>query len=258
MFETGLTSISFRPHTIEEILGAASRAGLHQMEFGSDVHVPAGDLALAHAVRQETESCGMAAGSYGSYFRLGTSADPAAAIVPYLDTADALGASVIRIWGGTVGSKDLTDAQFDALAAEGQQLAETAAARGKVLALECHPGTLTDEYPSALRYMTAVDHPSIRMYWQPNQNHDHAYNLEAAEALVPYTTNIHVFSWEIRNGRLVKLPLAAHADRWHEYLSIFARHGGTHSLLLEFMHDDRLESLAETAAELNRWAHAFD
>ena len=39
---------------------------------------------------------------------------------------------------------------------------------------------------------------------------------------------------------------------------IFARHGGTHSLLLEFMHDDRLESLAETAAELNRWAHAFD
>ena len=256
MFETGLTSISFRPYSVEAILGAASRAGLHQMEFGSDVHVPAGDLALAHSVRQETESCGMAAGSYGSYFRLGTSADPAA-ILPYLDTAAALGASVVRIWGGTVGSKDLTAAQFDALAAEGRQLAEIAAAHGIILALECHNGTVTDEYHSAMRYMTAVDHPAMRMYWQPNQNYGHAYNLESAEALAPYTTNIHVFSWEIRENRLVKLPLAAHADRWHDYLSIFARTGTAHSLLLEFMHDDRIESLAETAAELNRWARSF-
>lgn len=257
MFETGLTSISFRGHTVETLLGAASHAGLRQMEWGSDIHVPAGDLTLARTVRQETETCGMAAGSYGSYFRLSGATDSDAKIVPYFDSADALGADVIRIWGGSVGSAALTAAQWDALVAEGQRLATAAAARGKVLALECHNGTVTDEYHSALRFMEAVNHPSMRMYWQPNQNYDHAYNLEAAEALAPYTTHIHVFAWEIRDGSLVKLPLAAHADRWHDYLSVFRRQGGTHSLLLEFMHDDRLESLAETAAELNRWARSF-
>lgn len=253
MLDTGLVSISFRPHSVAEIIGAAARAGLHQIEWGSDVHMPAGDSGRARSVRAMTEESGLHADSYGSYFRLGASTDPIAAFAPYLDSADALNASVIRIWGGSAGSAELSESQWAGLIAEGRQLADLALSRGKTLALECHNGTLTDHYTAALRYMNAVHHPAMRMYWQPNQRYDHAYNLEAAQALAPYVTHIHVFSWIIRDGTLVKLPLAAHADRWHDYLNVFRTLEGTHHLLLEFMHDDRIETLDETAAELNRW-----
>lgn len=252
MFQNGLVSISFRPHTVEEIVGAVKACGLKQIEWGSDVHVPAGDAARARYVRTLMEQNGLTTSSYGSYFYLGTEADPVAAFVPYLDSAELLGTKIIRLWGGKGGSATLNDEKFDALAAEGKLLADMAAKRGIVLALECHGGTLTDEYHSAVRYMQAVDHPNMRMYWQPNQFRSHEYNLEAAEALAPYTTNIHVFSWDDKGH----YPLDTHTDRWHEYLAVFRKHGGDHALLLEFMHDNKLTTLPETAATLLSWNSA--
>jgi hypothetical protein len=71
--------------------------------------------------------------------------------------------------------------------------------------------------------------------------------------MAPYTTNVHVFSWEMENGELRRYPLAKHEERWRRYLEIFAKAGGTHALLLEFMHDGRLETLPETARTLLGW-----
>mgnify|MGYP002524538276 FL=1 len=253
MFTTGLTSITFRGLSVEEIAGAARANGLRAIEWGSDVHVLPGDLARAAYVRDLTARSGLIVSSYGSYYRLGAEADPAAAFAPYIASAEALGAPIIRIWGGSKGSAQLSDAEFDALAAEGRTLAALAAEHGLTLSLECHPGTVTDEYAPALRYLRAVDHPAMRTYWQPNQNFSFEYNLESARALAPYTTNIHVFSWDATQGAFCRYPLAHFADRWHAYLNIFRAQPGDRALLLEFMHDDRVETLPETAAELNRW-----
>lgn len=253
MFQTGLVSISFRNHSPEAIVGAVRAAGLTQIEWGSDVHAPAGDLGKARYLNTFMAQNGLSAPSYGSYYRLGTESDPASAILPYLASAKALGASVIRLWGGTCGSADLTDSQFHALVREGQVLARLAAEQGLALALECHNNTLTDDYACALRYMNAVAHPAMKMYWQPNQRKSYAYNLEAADALAPHTTHIHVFSWDMIDGELIRCPLAHHTDRWQAYLDFFRKQGGDHALLLEFMHDNRIETLAETARTLNSW-----
>lgn len=44
-----LTSVTFRRMKPEEILRVAARAGIEGIEWGGDVHVPAGDLAAAAA-----------------------------------------------------------------------------------------------------------------------------------------------------------------------------------------------------------------
>ena len=65
-FLTGLVSISFRRYGVDDILSACREAGLSLIEWGSDVHVPAGDFALAEAVAKKTQEAGMRCVSYGS------------------------------------------------------------------------------------------------------------------------------------------------------------------------------------------------
>ena len=86
------------------------------------------------------------------------------------------------------------------------------------------------------------------MYWQPDPSRDLAYNLEAARSLAPYTENIHVFYWEGPN----RYPLKKGVPVWREYLAVFRERGWDGGCLLEFMPDDRPESLPAEAAVLRR------
>ena len=247
MFRTGLVSISFRQYTPLEIIQAAAAANLQEIEWGGDVHLPPGDPATAHEVAMLTADGGLKTAAYGSYYRLCSS--PADEFKRILEAAEILGAPVIRIWGGTKGSALVDDRAFDALVADGRRIADMAQKSGRVLSLECHCDTITDNYCAALRFLQAVDSPAMTMYWQPNQFKSAAYNLEAAAALRPYVTNLHVFHWDAQR----RYPLRDGADIWEQYLRIFSGDQSDHSLLLEFMHDDRLETLHQTADTLRSW-----
>ena len=50
MFISGVVSVSFRPNSVEEIINAAKNANLSLIEWGSDVHSPAGDTLLAEKI----------------------------------------------------------------------------------------------------------------------------------------------------------------------------------------------------------------
>ena len=76
---------------------------------------------------------------------------------------------------------------------------------------------------------------------------DFAGSMESAGLIAPYTENIHVFNWH-GDG---KYPLCEGIEDWRGYLSRFPK-GKT--LLLEFMPDGRLESLAKEAAGLRAFA----
>ena len=66
----GLVSISFRRKTPGQIVSLCERAGLRAIEWGGDVHVPAGDERRAREVLALTRSAGLSVCSYGSYYRL--------------------------------------------------------------------------------------------------------------------------------------------------------------------------------------------
>ena len=249
MFAAGLVSVSFREERPESILRVASAAGLSGIEWGGDVHVPPGDLDTARSVARLTAGAGLQVFAYGSYYRLGMSANPASDFLPVLDTAEALGAPFIRLWGGRKGSAALSRPEFEQMAGEMRILAGLAAEREITLTLECHAGTLTDDYPSSLRFLALVGRPNVQMYWQPNQFRSFGYNLEAARALAPHTAHLHVFHWDARG----RYPLREGEADWRAYLAAFREAGGNHALLLEFMHDGRLSTLRETAATLKEW-----
>lgn len=253
MFIPGLVSISFRKESPSSVLAAAAAAGLRAIEWGGDVHVPPGDGETAARVGQMTRAAGLSVAAYGSYYHLGTTENPAAAFAPVLATAKALGAPLIRIWAGTSGSDNTSPARRDALAREARMLADMAQKQAITLSLECHGGTLTDRWESAVAFVQAVNHPALRLYWQPNQLYDAAYNCRAAEELAPYVTHLHVFHWDATH----RYPLEMGRADWQNYLAVFQRawqgDDAPHGLLLEFMHDDRLETLSPTAAELLSW-----
>ena len=244
MFTLGLVSISFRSHTPEEILAACQAAGLSAIEWGSDVHVPVGDLARAEEIREKTLAAGMTVAAYGSYYKLGDEENNEATMRAYLSTAKALGAPVMRIWGGKKSSESLLKADKAALVEETKKLASLALEYGVGICLECHTHSLTDEYHHTLAFLEAVGCENVSTFWQPLQTRTESYNLDAAAVHAAFSRHIHVFHWD-SDGRY---PLADGSDIWAKYLALFR--GEKVNLMLEFMHDDKLETLAETADAL--------
>ena len=64
------------------------------------MHVPHGDLALAAQVRRLTREAGLAIAAYGSYYRADRSEAEGLSFTTVLDTAEALGATLLRVWPG--------------------------------------------------------------------------------------------------------------------------------------------------------------
>lgn len=243
-FTPGLVSVSFRQHSPAQIIDAAARAGLCCIEWGSDVHLPPGATATAHQIRRTMQDAGLFASSFGSYFRIGV--DAADAFPAVLETAGEIDAPIIRVWGYDRPLSQVDDGTLEKLIRDATDIAEQAETAGVKVCLECHPGTLTEEYRDAVRFVESVGMDSFGMYWQPNQHKDTAYNLAAATALAPMTACIHAFHW-IGEGHY---PLADGAEIWRDYLAIFKNAGCEIPVLLEFMPDGKLETLEREATTL--------
>ncbi|MDR0426071.1 MAG: sugar phosphate isomerase/epimerase [Clostridiales bacterium] len=248
MFKTGLVSISFRGETPESIVRACADCRLERIEWGGDVHVPPGEIKRAREVGVMTREHGLDVAAYGSYYKIGK--DSPDTFQRVLDAASALGADVVRVWGGEEGSAEISPDGYARLLADAARAADEAADRGITLALECHLGTITDAYDAALRFLRDCGRPALKMLWQPNHMRDEAYNLKSVAALREYVVNLHVFHWAPQK----RLPLCEGAAVWGRYLRMFRETGRDMSLLLEFMHDDKFSSLAETAKALHALA----
>lgn len=255
---SGLVSISFRKHSVREIISAAADSKLEAVEWGGDVHVTPGDVKGAAETGRLTRDAGMFVSSYGSYYRI--TGDPAARrMVPddfkaVCESAMALETGIVRIWGGTKSPDKLTPDEFAAMCDEADVIAGYAGKFGLKIALECHNFTVTEDFENALRFIDGAKKSNIYFYWQPNQLRTFEYNCDAARAMNNRVLNVHVFNWSPD----ARHPLIEGEAEWKRYIDILS--GGQwpdpasgRGFLLEFMHDDRIETLKETAATLNRW-----
>ncbi|GAB3816143.1 TIM barrel protein [Kribbella italica] len=245
---TGLVSVTFRQLGVEEVVDVAAGAGLAAIEWGGDVHVPLGDLPAARKARALCEERGLAIAAYGSYLRAG-SVDREE-IRTAVSTAAELGAPRIRVWAGTVGTADAGVGDRMAVTRGLAELADVAAGAGIEIAMEFHRGTLTDEVDSTITLLLDVGAPNLTTYWQPPVDLDEAACLEQLEALMPWLSTVHVFSWWPSNHRL---PLTGRESLWRPVLQRLAREDREINALLEFVADDSTTQLATDAASLHAW-----
>lgn len=250
MLIPGLVSVTFRKLSRAEIAALMRRAALPAIEWGGDVHVPTVEVADEFTVENAlTEAAYYSANgkfyiaSYGSYYRCDRYS-------PYSgEAAMSLNAPNIRVWAGQRGSAD-ADAEYRKTVSHNiRLLCDEMAPHGITVSTEFHGGTLTDNYDSALRLIDEVGRENFCTYWQPNQFMDDEYNVSALKAVLPYLSNVHVFTWD--SSRCY--PLAEGESKWRHYIDIIQSFGGSHHMLLEFVKDDSAEQFLRDADTLKRW-----
>lgn len=244
-YELGLVSISFRKHTPEEIVKAVKNAGLTCIEWGSDVHAPCRDIERLREIAALQEEYGVTCSSYGTYFRLGST--PLTELPDYIAAAKILGTKILRLWGGTKKGEDMTTEELADFTDTCKRAAAMAEEAGVILCLECHMLSITETPDYAVALMEEVNSPAFRLYWQPFQWLDSEGSLAVAKAYAPFAEHVHVFNWQSPKMAPAKLPLAEAVDDWKRYLSVLPP---PRALLLEFMPDDRLETLPTEAEAL--------
>lgn len=240
-YRLGVVSVSFRQHTPKEILEAAKSAGLSHIEWGSDVHAPCHDRRTLRQIADLQKEYGIICSSYGTYFRLGET--PIDELEDYIKAARILETDILRLWCGTKCGEDYSEREKQQFIKQCERAATIAEKAGVTLCMECHKETYTQRPEDALELMRAVGSPNFKMYWQPFQWKSVEENLVYAEAIAPHVRHIHVFQWKGQQ----RFSLADGIEEWKKYLGKFS---GPHTLLLEFMPDDKISALLTEANAL--------
>jgi sugar phosphate isomerase/epimerase len=247
-FSAGLVSITFRRLSPEEIVDLVAQAGLTDIEWGGDIHVPHGDRAAAKRVRSMTEQAGLRTAAYGSYYRVGGEPD-AMPFKRILDTAAALGAPLIRVWAGNVDSAIASAEYIDQVAQDACRIGELAAQAGIKVAFEYHGGTVADNAQASLALLVKAAHPNLYSLWQPSVGLAPSERAESLAKIMPRLAHLHVFHWSLTE----RLPLGDGASEWRAYIDILKTRSEPTPLLIEFVKGDAPEMFLQDAQALKVW-----
>lgn len=246
MLYSGLTSVTFRKLTPEEIIRLAAKAGLDCIEWGADIHVPPGDITTAAKVRDMTQQSGLAISSYGSYYRAGGTQGLSTGFIKVLETCLVLGTDTVRIWAGDKGSSECDEKTREMITEDIKKIADMSKEANVCLGLEYHSNTLTDSLGSTLKLLKDIDRENVYTYWQPSLKLDAEKNLNELETLLEKVSNIHVFKWD-DTGRQ---PLSKGRDDWKKYLDMLRSTNRDHFCIMEFVKDDDPDVFLEDAKTL--------
>lgn len=249
-FSTGLVSISFRQKSWQEVLELCQQAGADAIEWGGDVHVPHGDVAIAEAVGKATREAGLKVSAYGSYYRMGFSRNEGLPFRDVVASARALGAPVIRVWAGKKGSAEFTPEEYQEMVTEAREISEFALSHGIRVALEFHRNTQTDSAEQTVRFLRDVDHSNLKTLWQPSIGLTEAQRLSELSSVMPWLEHLHVYFWEPTTERQA---LAEGRLRWLPFLKTVAVAGKSCPCLIEFVKEDKPEQFIEDIQALKQW-----
>ena len=247
--KTGLTSVSFRKLSVDEVIALAKEAGVDGIEWGSDVHVPESNVEGAKDVAEKTRAAGLEVLSYGSYFFLGEGKD----FLPFINAALAMGTRTIRIWGGKKERGELDDAGYAALVEETRAIGKLASEYGVTVALEYHGHSITATAEDAARFVSDVDSSAIKLYWQSIIGRAHEDNLKDIDIVAPYLVNVHVFNYI--EGKQELLETGNGPDEWRAYAKRIAEIPGDRAFITEFCKGGLAESFLADAKVLNSIIH---
>lgn len=237
MISLGLTSVTFRNLSVEDIIDLAKKTDVRNIEWGGDLHVKNEEEAAY--VYNMCESNGIRCCSYGSYYKAGTyGTDYMEHFEKTLKTALKLQCDTIRIWAYNKPSSDVYNDshEYKAIINEMREIADFAALHNLSVSFEHHQKTLTDDIDSAISLIKNIDKKNVLMYWQAQVKYSFDENKRALSLFKPYIKNLHI-SNQIQNGYLL---LNQMQHQLKEYIEIVKELDVV--VLIEFVKDNNLES----------------
>lgn len=215
--------------------------------MGSDSHVPENDVDNAKRVAELMDEAGLKTNSYGTYYVLGAFED----FVPHIEVAKTLGASIIRVWAGKMGSEKTDEATRTKIIEDAQRIGDFASNEGIAVALEYHQDTLTDTPKSAEVLIREINSPHVLLYWQPAENLSVKERIDSLPKLAPWIKNVHVFHWDDFHNRF---PLEDGIDEWKQYIQVIRDESPLEQdFLLEFVPGkDQVAGFYESAETLKK------
>ena len=250
-FKAGVTSSTLRQYAFRTFIKHVLETELSCIEWGSDIHVPYSDAGKAAEVAAEMALHKLRVSSYGTYYRLGWLHE-AGLFDMILDIAQALGAPMLRVWGGGIAGRYVNAEMRRDMICDALEISAAARKSSICVSLEYHQESITDTAENALSFINEVRNgggENIYLYWQPRPMLGFSENRRELAQILPFLSNIHV---QAREGS-ARLLLREHSARWREYIKIIKDGGGKHDFLLELTKDDRPDFFVEDAKELVGW-----
>ncbi|WP_159065062.1 sugar phosphate isomerase/epimerase family protein [Thaumasiovibrio subtropicus] len=247
--------MTFRNSDVAQVIALAQQGGLSGIEWGSDRHVPVGDLEHAAQVNAQMAAAGLLTSAYGSYFVVGR--DSLSEWQACLATAQALGAPLIRVWAGNQPSEAFTTEQLADFFTQLAEMLTMAEPFGIAIGLEFHARTLTDNNAAIDLILDRLDHPLLQIYWQPPHDCTIAYRNAGLEALLARNklANVHVFYWVREEDEIVRKPLRDGQGEWRTYLETLLQAARSTWVSLEFVLGDDHAQFLKDARVLRHLIH---
>jgi 3-dehydroshikimate dehydratase len=256
----GLCSITFRSLSADQVLEVAVAAGVEGIEWGADGHAPPGGGAKVESLAHRCRDAGVEIASYGSYLGFTpTGEEDAAAVDAVLESADALGAPMVRIWAELGVTPDSPSEDRSRVMERTASIADAIADRALIAALEFHPFTLTQTAASTNELLDTLDRPNLRSHWQPDPSLSPDEGLDELAAVAPRLAHVHAFTWG-SSGIADRRALADGDDLWCRALSLVERKAGAlpvrRYVMCEYVRDDAPEQLVTDVQTLRGWIDA--
>ena len=250
MIKLGVTSLTFKQNTPEEIVEIVKGSSAVGIEWGeNENHAPLGDLPRADEIKELTLSNGLEVFSFGSYYKLG---EPIEKFERTLQTALSLDSPVIRIWAGGKSPNILLESDFDDYVSQAKIIGDIAKENNISVCFEYHNNTLTENANSAKRLMDAVNHPNVGLYWQPNFDYDFAENLAGLKSIVGHVTkNIHINNHSADAGYK---SLSEIKDDLNGYFKVISQQNRDFNIIVEFVKGGAVQNFCDDLKVLKKVA----
>lgn len=240
--ELGLTSVTFRNLTYQEILHYCKECELTCIEWGSDIHVPQTDMHYAEIIRDASKQAGIRISSYGSYYSLCTHDNWTEAFLPYLKTAAVLNAPIIRIWSGSKSSCEVSQEYYCRAVNETQELCDMAANYQITIAFEYHDHSLSDTGKNAVQIAKDINRKNFGLYFQYDSHVTFDENISSLNEMLPYVKMVHV-AYNDFNRNALFIDEGNGVILWTRIINMLKSNQSKASFLLEFLKETSMEGL---------------
>ena len=181
-------------HPLGSLLSPIAEAGFHGVELWQ-YHVSREHEAAVARLREQAEALGLRMPIVGMYPRLHLHGparqeawDEVQRVFAY---AALLGAAIVKIFVGSKGTRQHTDAEYNRALAFLIDMTTLAASHGLTITGETHPDTLFDSLGACRRVLDAVQSDHLKICFQPYDFADTPQALADYEALHRHVVHVH-------------------------------------------------------------------